>query len=670
MLSLIEKVVFVVLIIITAWLTIRSFGRMIKVIKRGQGKLYFNHPQKRILNALNVLVSQKTVFPDRTILSIFHALIAWAFILYFLVNFGDVLNGFIAGFQFPGEGIIGDLYRLFVDIFSVLAMIGVIIFLVRRFVFASDQLDIKDPVFILDSARSGIRRDSMIVGLFILLHVGFRFLGESFLIAEMGPDIWQPLVSRVAILWAGLDQNVLVILHHACWWLAIGLILMFIPYFPLSKHAHLFMGPINFMTSPERSAPGTLDRIDFEADDAEQFGVATIEHLDKTQILDAYACIMCNRCQDVCPAYLTGKELSPSALEINKRYIINQNGNDLASGADSQKSFLEFGLTESALWACTSCAACVEICPVGNEPMYDILNIRRDRVLMEAKFPSQLQGAFNGMERNGNPWNMNIDRMEWTKEDPDLTVKTVEENPGFDILYWVGCAGAFDQKGQNIARAFTKILNHAQVDFAVLGNKETCTGDSARRAGNEYLFSMMAETNVENLNNISAKKIVTTCPHCLHTIKNEYPQFGGNFEVIHHSEYISDLLKSGKVKLAATGDLRITYHDPCYLGRHNNVYNAPRDIMQTIGCDFNEMNRIRNRSFCCGAGGGNMWKEEEEGKEAVRRDRFKEAEKTGMDCIATGCPFCMTMLRDAGNELESEMKVNDIAEIIAQKLNF
>jgi len=427
------------------------------------------------------------------------------------------------------------------------------------------------------------------------------------------------------------------------------------------------VGPFNFLSRPERSAPGTLDKLDFEAEDAEQFGVALIEQLDKTSLVDAYACIMCNRCQDACPAYNTGKELSPSALEINKRYYLNQNSDLVFSEESDTAPIMEWALSESALWACTSCAACVEICPVGNEPMFDILNIRRDRVLMESKFPKQLETAFNGMERNGNPWNINKDRLEWVKEDETLQVKTFEQNPEFDILYWVGCAGAFDERGGNVARAFTKILNKAEVNFAVLGNKETCTGDSARRAGNEYLFSMLAEGNVENLNAANVKKIVTTCPHCLHTLKNEYPQFGGNYEVIHHSQLIEDLQKDDKLKLNGESQ-NITFHDPCYLGRHNNVYDAPRSVLKNSGLKINEMDRNKNNSFCCGAGGGNMWKEEEEGTEAVRRDRFKEAESTGSDVICVGCPFCKTMLNDAGNELESKLQVKDIAEIIAEKL--
>jgi len=666
MLSIYEKIFFILLVAVSVYLTYKSFSRMIQVINSGQGSLKFENLPKRISKALTVLILQNTVLKKRLLLSIIHAFIAWAFVLYFLVNVGDVLYAYIPDFHFLGQGTIGNIYRLFVDVFSGLAVIGVFIFLVRRFVFSSNALKIRDNVLLLDSAKTGVKKDSLIVGLFIMGHVGFRFLSESFMCAQ-SPDRWQPFASAVSGLWSSFSPETNLILHHIGWWLALGLILAFIPYFPKSKHIHLMVGPFNYFSRPERSAPGTLDKLDFEAEEAEQFGVALIEQLDKKGLVDAYACIMCNRCQDVCPAYTTGKELSPSALEVNKRYYLNNNSDLILNEESKTQPLMEWALSESALWACTSCAACVEVCPVGNEPMFDILNIRRDRVLMESKFPSQLQTAFNGMERNGNPWNINKDRLEWVKEDENLVVKTVEQNPEFDILYWVGCAGAFDLRGGNVARAFTKILNKADVNFAVLGNKESCTGDSARRAGNEYLFAMMAENNVENLNAAKVKKIVTTCPHCLHTLKNEYPQFGGEYEVIHHSQLIEELQNNGKLQFSNESH-KVTYHDPCYLGRHNNLYDAPRNVLANSGLKLKEMERSRNNSFCCGAGGGNMWKEEEEGTEAVRRDRFKEAESTGSDVICVGCPFCKTMLNDAANELESKLEVKDIAEIIAEKL--
>ena len=671
MLSAPEKILFLIVVLISIFLTWKSFSTMIRIISRGQDKLYFDNIVSRILEALSVLVTQKTVFKKRPVISFIHALIAWAFVLYIIVNFGDALTGLIQGFKFLGSGIIGNIYRLFIDFFSVFAVLGMMFFLVRRFIFKSNVFGFGDNILISDIAKQGMRRDSLIVGLFIIFHIGFRFIGESLTLRLEGvADNWQPLASAVSYLWANLDYGSLLIFQHLSWWLAIGLILLFIPYFPSSKHIHLIMGPVNYLTKPRRNAYGTLERIDFEDETNEQFGVAKLEHLDKTQILDSYACIMCNRCQDACPAYITGKELSPSALEINKRYYINKNRNLLKSESESENDLLEYALSESALWACTSCAACVEVCPVGNEPMYDILNIRRNQVLMESKFPKQLQGAFNGMERNQNPWNINDDRLKWVKMEESLEVKTVEENPDFEILYWVGCAGAFDQKGQAIAQSFTKILNKAKVNFAVLGNQESCTGDSARRAGNEYLFSMMAEANVETLNSAGVKKIVTTCPHCYHTLKNEYPQFGGVYEVIHHTELIEELLETGKLDTTNNKkDQNLTFHDPCYLGRHNHVYSAPRNDLQLMGFNLTEMDRIKNNSFCCGAGGAQMWKEEEPGRQSVRQNRLKEAEETEANILCTSCPFCLTMLRDASNELSSKLEVKDIAQIIAEQLD-
>ena len=668
MLSSYEKILFLIALLLSLFFSWRSFSIMIRSIGRGQGSLSFDNIGLRLKKSLSSLFLQNTVLTSRPIVSLVHSMVAWAFILYMLVNLGDILTGYIQDFHFLGVGLIGNFYRIFVDIFSVLALLGVLYLLIRRFIFNSYELNIRENILLAAETRKGIKKDSLIVGLFILMHVGFRFLGESFLMAHTGGDNWQPVASFIAGYWQGLGPDQLQLFYHICWWMALGLILLFVPYFPKSKHAHLFMGPINYLTQPHRSSPGTLDKINFEDEDAEQFGIAKLEHMEKTQLLDAYACIMCNRCQMACPAYLTGKELSPAAIEVNKRYFFNQNGKAFASGENSGLPVTEFVLTESAIWACTSCAACTEICPVGNEPMHDILYIRRDRVLMEAKFPAQLQNAFNGMERNSNPWNMNKDRMEWAKEVQGLDVKTVDENSNFDILYWVGCAGAFDQKGQKIAQSFAKILNAAEINFAVLGGKENCTGDSARRTGNEYLFAMMAESNVENLNKAHVKKIVTTCPHCLHTLKNEYPQFGGHYEVIHHTEFIYELLNSGKLKIKLSDQEKVTFHDPCYLGRHNSVFEEPRRGLKEVGLNLIEMDRIRNRSFCCGAGGGNMWKEEEEGDEAVRRERFKEAEDTQANKLCTACPFCLTMLTDAGNELDSKLPVNDFAEIVAERL--
>ncbi len=442
--------------------------------------------------------------------------------------------------------------------------------------------------------------------------------------------------------------------------------MLFIPYFLFSKHIHLFMAPINFLLKPAHRSPGELEALNFDDETIEQFGAIRLEDLAWHQILDAYACIMCNRCQQVCPAYTTGKVLSPAALEINKRYFLNQEGARLAAGEASSQTLLEFAITPEAVWACTACGACTDICPVGNDPMRDIMDIRRALVLMENDFPEQLQTAFRGMERTVNPWNVPpTERLKWAE---GLKVPTVVEKPDAELLWWVGCAAATDVRAQKSARALAEILISAGVDFAVLGEQETCTGDSARRAGNEYLFFELASANVEMLNELAPRRILTACPHCLHTLMNEYPAFGGSYEVVHHTQLINELIQAGRLSLDEAAGERITFHDPCYLGRQNGILIDPRAVLTRVNGELLEMPRSGSLSFCCGAGGAQMWKEEEAGEERVNANRMREARATGANTLAVGCPFCMVMLTDASKEDGEALQVRDVAEIVAGQL--
>lgn len=677
MLTFNEKVMFVALVIgalAYAWI---GFTHVYLVIRRGQGEMpSLADAQARVVAALKQWATFGSIWKIRSTANLFHALIAWGFIFYFLVNFGDVVQGFFP-VTFLGENIIGDLYRLAADLATAGVLVGMIYFLLRRFVFNSKELKYRDNVKLIDSVKAGaVRRDSLIVGFFILFHVGFRLLGESFAVAKHGGDLGQPFAHALSLVWTGWSDWALTAGQHLGWWGAIGLILLFIPYFPYTKHFHLIMSGVNFATKPQRTSLGALEPINFEDESVQEFGVAKIEELPWTHLVDAYACIMCNRCQDVCPAYTTGKELSPSALEVNKRYYLNQNLEELAAGKSSEFNLLDFAISESAVWACTACGACVDICPVGNEPMFDILYLRRRQVLMEDQFPNELKSAFRGMERNGNPWNQSArDRMKWAN---GLDVPTIDENPEPDLLWWVGCAPAFDPRAQQVAQAFAKILTAAGVNYAVLGEAETCTGDSARRAGNEYLFYEMAKANIETLNPVmkegKPKRIVTTCPHCLHTLGKEYPQYGGHYEVIHHTQLLSELTAAKKISVTkARGEIdRITFHDPCYLGRHNGIIDDPRQVLGSTDAFVVEMPRHGKQSFCCGAGGAQMWKEEEHGSgpeaERVNANRYREAEQTGAQTLAVGCPFCLTMLSDAAKEGKKAMKVKDVAEIIAERL--
>ncbi len=669
MLTLTEKVLFALAALFSAYGSWLGLAKVYRVILRGSGAPLKINPG-RVLAAASNWISMRPLWKTRRIANFFHAMIAWGFVFYLLVNVGDVLQGY--GTEWPFlQTRAGDVYRLLADSASVLVLIGMTWFLLRRFLWGR-ALDFQDNTPIPPATRRAITRDSIIVGLFILGHVGFRLLGESVVLhleyVQTGAlDPFQPFASIVQPLWAGLDQQSLVIARHVCWWISLGLILCFVPYFPYTKHFHFVMAGVNFWTRPERSSLGALDPTDFEDESAEVFGALKIEDLPQTSLVDAFACIMCNRCQDACPAYVTGKELSPSALEINKRYYLNQHLDEMASGAVSIHTLLDFAITESAVWACTTCGACVDVCPVGNEPMFDILELRRGLVLTEGRFPEEWDGAFRGMERNGNPWNIgSAQRMAWAE---GLDIPTVDDNPDASILWWVGCAPAHDPRAQRTARALAQVLHSAGVSFATLGRKERCTGDSARRSGNEYLFQELAQANIAALNAADPLLIVTTCPHCLHTLAREYPALGGHYEVIHHTQLLARLASEGKIQLREDADATtVTFHDPCYLGRHNAITDAPREAIEALPVTSVEMPRHGKQSFCCGAGGGQMWKEEEPGSEAVSHARYREAAATGAATLAVGCPFCLLMLNDTSQTTEGGPIVKDVVELYAERL--
>lgn len=676
MLSPIEKLLFILLALFSIGATYAGLRDMYAVIQRGEGKLHFSGILGRAWKALRIYITQETTLKTRRFVSLIHWGVVLGFTYYILVNIIDVLAGLFEEVEQALENLDGfglavyDAYRLVGDVLSVVVLVGVIYFILRRLVLPNkDDLTYHDNILLHPKVAHGSQlTDSMIVAIFILLHVGARFLGESVIIAGSEGDVFMPFATLVSPIF-GSDAAANEGLRHLLWWVAIGGILLFTPYFPYTKHAHLFMAPANFLTRPKRTSLGELRPIDFEDEDREQFGADKLEHLPMTQILDAFACIQCNRCQDVCPAYVTGKELSPSALEVNKRYYINEHMTELANGEESDWSLMGTTISESAIWACTSCAACIDICPTGNEPMMDIFDIRRNQVLMEADFPDELAAAFNGMERQGNPWGIGESRFAWA-DGLDVPVPTVEENPDFDILYWVGCAASYDDRAKNTARSLVKVMNAAGVNFAVLGEMENCTGDSARRGGNEYLYFELASANVETLNEVNPPRIVVTCPHCLHNLGKEYHQFGGEYEVIHHTELIEELIQAGKLPATARPGTwsNVTFHDPCYLGRHNDIVEAPRNALSSLGVDLIEMPRNKKNSFCCGAGGAQFWKEEEHGEQAVNLARYEEAMQTGADVVAVGCPFCMQMFESARSDKGEGPQVKDVVELIAEQM--
>ena len=669
MLSNIEKIIFIVIAIGALGLSSVTFGKMFKAISVGSNPIDWKSALLNFPKGLQVFISQRTLFKTRPVIGFIHALVAWGFTLYLIVNVVDVLYGFIPGFHFFPNHLVGKTYRIFVDTFTVLVLIGVIYFLIRRFILNDNRLIINKPVMLSEEARVGMRNDSLLVGLFIFLHVGARFLSASFEIAKNGSDAFQPAATMISLLWSDVSQENVILLEHITWWIALGLILGFLPYFPFTKHAHLFMGPLNYMVKDERSSMAAIETINFEDDSIDQYGAAQINHLPQSQLLDAYACIQCSRCQDACPAYETGKELSPSALEINKRYFLNNHLDEFIDGSIPDAAITDLMLTDEAAWSCTTCGYCVEVCPVGNEPMLDILRARQDLVMMESKFPQEAMETFDKIENYGNPWGLSPQEREVWMDGRDVPL--MREKKEAEVLYWAGCAGAYDSRGKEISQAVVDVLKEAEVDFASLGNEETCTGDSARRIGNEYLFQTMAEKNLETFGKYKFKKIVTQCPHCFTTLKNDYSELGADLEVVHHSQFIGQLVSDGKISPKAWLDEDVTYHDACYLGRHNDEYDAPRDVIQSIMKDGNlkEMEQSREESFCCGAGGGNMWYEIKTG-ERINHNRFKQAAKTGATTVATACNFCNIMMEDGmkvtGND--EKMKVMDIAELVSKSL--
>ena len=433
MLTLTEKILFAIATIASLYFTYRGADRIIKLISSGQGKPDWKATFKRSPEAFGKVISFQPVFRFRLWSSILHALIGWGFLVFVVVNLSDLIYGY-TGFSILNQtGLFGDLYRLLADIANVAIIVGMLAMIIRRFILRPATLSTRKTTLLNPNARFGISRDSAIVATFIIVHNASRYLGESFSVALSGSaDKWQPTISLVARLWSGVNTNTLVIGEHVMFWLSLGVVLAFLPYFPYSKHIHLFFAPLNIWMKPQRRSMGELNYINLDDASIEQFGAATIKDLGWEQVMDSYACIMCFRCQEVCPAYNTGKLLSPAALEINKRYNFNYGG-----GTD--KPMLDL-IPEEAVWACTSCGACVDICPVGNEPMRDILEVRRNLAMMESKFPKQLETAFKGMERNANPWNISqADRMKWAD---GLNIPTIEKNPEPEILWWVGCAAA------------------------------------------------------------------------------------------------------------------------------------------------------------------------------------------------------------------------------------
>jgi Fe-S oxidoreductase len=482
-----------------------------------------------------------------------------------------------------------------------------------------------------------------ILAFFVLIGLGYALYRRLFMLSDGG--------SRIGF--------------EICYWIHMLTILGFLVYIPGSKHLHLLAAVPNVFLKP-LDRPKAMIKTDIEDEEAESFGLGNISELTWKNVLDLYACTECGRCEEQCPADTTGKPLSPKRVVHDaKTDLFDQETAILAKNVEAVKPLLRENspITNDVLWACTTCRACEDICPVNIQHLDIILEARKYQMLMESSFPPEMQETFTNLENQSNPWGFGSDtRADWSKE---LDVPLMTDNPEADILYYVGCAGSFDDRGKKIAQALARVLNKAGVNFAILGEEEYCNGDVARRAGNEYLAQMMIVENVQILNQYQPKKILAACPHCYNTIKNEYPQFGAHNQVVHHTEFLLDLVNQGRLKIRGAEIERLTYHDSCYLGRWNGIMDAPRDLLAAVnnGRTLIEMERNRTEGFCCGAGGARMFMEETLGKR-INPERAEEVMATGATNVAAACPFCITMLSDGINDNNGNVEVKDIAEII------
>ena len=569
----------------------------------------------------------------------------------------------------------GDVYKAYAfvgDFAGLVFTVGVVWAIVRRYVQRPYRIRIKSKP-----------EHALILG--VLLAIGVSGYGaEMFRIAEgqaagenLDYEQWSFIGYPLAQLVNGASADTLALWHQGWWVFHVLAFIAFLAILPITMLRHMFTSPLNMYLKDRNRPKGAMKAMpNLTETSLETFGAHVVEDFTWKQLLDLDACTMCGRCTSVCPAHATGKPLDPREIVLKSGEVMAATAAHAPGGKVSPPLSVDAEITVSAnslferitaeeVWACTSCKACDEICPVNIEILDKILDMRRYLALMESDFPAELGNAYRAMENQGNPWGMNQgDRAEWAK---DLDVEVLDPSAAFnhEYLYWVGCAGSFDDKNKKVTQAMAKLLKRAGIDVAILGPSEMCTGDSARRSGNEYLFQMLAMPNIEMLNGMGVRKIITQCPHCFNTLANEYPQLGGNYEVIHHSQLLEHLIDSGKLDVSrATLEERITYHDSCYLGRHNDVYMAPRNVVSSIkGVEVVEMQRNGTKGMCCGAGGARMWMEESIGTK-VNDERAAEAISTGASRVATACPFCYIMLDDgvkgAGKE-EHEVRVADIS---------
>ncbi|HEU5363869.1 MAG TPA: (Fe-S)-binding protein [Gaiellaceae bacterium] len=602
---------------------------------------------RRVKNEATIVLGQRKLL-QRLVPGLMHAAIFWGFLVLFPTIVLAAIGAVDRGATLPWLGAQGW-YMAMVDVFVLAVLAGIAVALWIRKVVRPQRFH-----------GSHLGEADLILALIAL--VVLTLLGWHASRIAAGLNEWPAHASFLSN-WVSNAIPAPRVLDRVFVWAHVCVILTFLCYLPYSKHLHIATAAVNVFFARTRRR-GRLEPLRFDLPEAElRFGAGTVRDLTWKEMVDAFSCTECGRCQDVCPAYATGKTLSPKLVIMGVRDQLFAEGPRLIAGGELLP-IAGNGVPEEMIWDCVTCGACVHECPVSIEHIDHIVDLRRDLVMVQSSFPSEAESMLRDVERVGNPWGKpQGDRESWAE---GLGVRVVAEGePAPEILYWVGCAAAYDERARVAAESTVKLLQKAGVDFAILGARESCTGDPARRMGNEYVFQSYAEQNVATLNDAGVTKIVASCPHCLNSLGNEYPDFGGRYEVVHHTQLLAELVRDGKLE-PAKGDASITYHDSCYLARHNDVAAEPRELVAAVGTPV-EMEKRGKQTFCCGAGGAHMWMEER--GSPINEERVRQAAETGADTLAVACPFCTVMLDDGVRSSGKQLRVVDVSTLLVESLD-
>jgi len=651
------------------WSVVNTLG----VLAGGRKENRLDNIGARMAAVFEIAIAQKKMFKD-PVYGPMHALIFWGFLVLSVRSLVLIIMAFFPEFHLPGA--IGNGYTASKDVFELLVLMMVSYGAYRRLFSKPERITPSmEGVFILGMIGT-------------LMITDFLFDGSR--IAMMGSDIavwempaaeaeWAVIGSVVGQWLHGTANETLLTIESVSYWIHIVTLFVFLNLLPHSKHMHV-LSVIPNVFFLNLGSPGKLSDMDLEDETAETFGAGRAEDLTWKQMLDLYTCTECGRCSVNCPAWNTDKPLNPKMLIKDLQYHMKAvedrlkgkvTDEEMPPATEEGQSKMVLSVNEDVIWSCTTCRSCEENCPVMISHVDKIVDLRRYLVLTEAQFPKELNPTFRNLEQKGNPWGLPVaSRGDWVDDEElaDIPIPHITEKMDAEVVFWVGCAGAYDDRQKKVTKAMAKILSKGGVSFAILAKDETCTGDPARRAGNEYLFQMLAQQNIDTLNKYNVRKIVTHCPHCLNTMLNEYPSFGGHYEVVHHTQLINDLVAEGRITPTKELDKLVVYHDSCYLGRYNEVYDAPRNAVSSIpGTKLVEMERSKENGMCCGAGGSRIWMEENIGSR-VNHLRVEQAMEVKPDIIASGCPFCLTMLKDGAADKEAAVETRDIAELVAESL--